>query len=85
MTTISKRGISMNTQVAILGAGPAGLLLAEFLHRAGIASIVLERHERAHVLSRIRAGVLEPTHRRRAARQRPRGSPGPGRATATTA
>ncbi len=51
----------MNTQVAILGAGPAGLLLAEILHRAGIASIVLERHERAHVLARIRAGVLEPT------------------------
>jgi p-hydroxybenzoate 3-monooxygenase len=53
--------IRMNTQVTILGAGPAGLLLAEILHRAGIASIVLERQDRAHVLSRIRAGVLEPT------------------------
>ena len=51
----------MRTQVTILGAGPAGLLLAEILHRAGIASIVLERQERAHVLGRIRAGVLEPT------------------------
>jgi p-hydroxybenzoate 3-monooxygenase len=60
-TPILHTVISMNTQVAILGAGPAGLLLAEILHRAGITSIVLERQERAHVLARIRAGVLEPT------------------------
>jgi len=52
---------SVKTQVAIIGGGPAGLLLAELLHRQGIASIVLEKHSRAHVLSRIRAGVLEPT------------------------
>ena len=51
----------MKTQVAIIGAGPAGLLLAELLHRQGVDSMVLERHTRAHVLSRIRAGVLEPT------------------------
>lgn len=51
----------MNAAVVIIGAGPAGLLLAELLHRRGIASVVLEKHSRAHVLSRIRAGVLEPT------------------------
>lgn len=47
------------TQVAIIGGGPAGLLLSHMLHREGIDSIVLERHSRAHVLERIRAGVLE--------------------------
>lgn len=51
----------MKTQVAIIGGGPAGLLLSEMLHRHGIDSVVLEKHSRAHVLSRIRAGVLEPT------------------------
>ena len=47
------------TQVAIIGGGPAGLLLSHILHRNGIDSIVLERQSRAHVLQRIRAGVLE--------------------------
>ena len=47
------------TQVAIIGGGPAGLLLSHILHRSGIDSIVLERQTRAHVLQRIRAGVLE--------------------------
>lgn len=47
------------TQVAIIGAGPAGLLLAHLLHLRGIDSVVLERHTRAHVEARIRAGVLE--------------------------
>jgi p-hydroxybenzoate 3-monooxygenase len=47
------------TQVAIIGAGPAGLLLAETLRREGIESIVLERRDRAYVEGRIRAGVLE--------------------------
>jgi p-hydroxybenzoate 3-monooxygenase len=51
----------MKTQVAIVGAGPAGLLLSELLHRRGIESVVLERQTREHVLSRIRAGVLEST------------------------
>ncbi|HVO46244.1 MAG TPA: 4-hydroxybenzoate 3-monooxygenase [Steroidobacteraceae bacterium] len=51
----------MKTQVAIIGAGPAGLLLAHILHRHGIHSIVVEKHSRAHVLARIRAGVLEQT------------------------
>src|SRR3990172_11259869 len=50
----------MKTQVAIIGGGPAGMLLSEILHRAGIDSVVLERRSRAYVLSRIRAGVLEP-------------------------
>ncbi|MFZ4531913.1 MAG: 4-hydroxybenzoate 3-monooxygenase [Alsobacter sp.] len=49
----------MRTQVAIIGAGPSGLLLGQLLHRAGIDTVVLERRDRAHVLSRIRAGVLE--------------------------
>jgi p-hydroxybenzoate 3-monooxygenase len=51
----------MRTQVAIIGGGPAGMLLSELLHRGGIESVVLERQTREHVLGRIRAGVLEPT------------------------
>jgi len=50
----------MKTQVAIIGAGPAGMLLAELLRQAGVDCVVVEKHSRAHVLSRIRAGVLEP-------------------------
>lgn len=49
----------MKTDVAIIGAGPAGLLLSQLLNLAGIRTVVLERRTRAHVLSRIRAGVLE--------------------------
>lgn len=49
----------MRTQVAIVGAGPAGLLLGHLLQRAGIETVVLERSSRAHVEQRIRAGVLE--------------------------
>lgn len=49
----------MRTQVAIIGGGPSGLLLSQLLHRKGIDTIVLERQTRAHVLSRIRAGILE--------------------------
>jgi p-hydroxybenzoate 3-monooxygenase len=51
----------MRTQVAIVGAGPAGLLLAQLLHKAGIDAVVLERRTADYVLSRIRAGVLEQT------------------------
>ena len=49
----------MHTQVAIIGGGPSGLLLAQLLHRRGIDSIVLERKTKDYVLGRIRAGVLE--------------------------
>jgi p-hydroxybenzoate 3-monooxygenase len=49
----------MRTQVAIVGAGPAGLMLAQLLHGYGLESIVLERHDRAYIERRLRAGVLE--------------------------
>ncbi|MCH8130288.1 MAG: 4-hydroxybenzoate 3-monooxygenase [Acidobacteria bacterium] len=49
----------MRTQIAIIGGGPAGLLLSEILYLNGIESIVMERQTRQYVLSRIRAGVLE--------------------------
>jgi p-hydroxybenzoate 3-monooxygenase len=49
----------MRTQVGIVGAGPAGLTLAQLLHREGIESVVLEDRSRDHVEHRIRAGVLE--------------------------
>ena len=51
--------MSTRTQVAIIGAGPAGLMLSHLLHRAGIESVVLESRSREYVESRIRAGVLE--------------------------
>ncbi|MEY4864041.1 MAG: hypothetical protein RLZ51_2136, partial [Pseudomonadota bacterium] len=47
------------TQVVIIGAGPAGLLLGHLLHRAGIDTLILERQSPDYVLSRIRAGLLE--------------------------
>src|SRR5580692_5746879 len=49
----------MRTQVAIVGAGPAGLLLAHLLHLRGIESVVLEARSREYVEQRVRAGVLE--------------------------
>ena len=49
----------MRTQVGIVGAGPAGLVLARLLERAGIESVVLESRSRRYVEQRIRAGVLE--------------------------
>ena len=49
----------MRTQVGIVGAGPAGLVLAHLLHLEGIESVVLEARSREHVEHRIRAGVLE--------------------------
>ena len=48
------------TQVAIIGGGPAGLLLSHILDQNDIANVVLERQSKAYVLARIRAGVLEP-------------------------
>ncbi|MEV5352034.1 4-hydroxybenzoate 3-monooxygenase [Streptomyces sp. NPDC052693] len=49
----------MRTTVGIIGAGPAGLLLARLLHNAGIDAVVLESHDRAYVERRQRAGILE--------------------------
>jgi p-hydroxybenzoate 3-monooxygenase len=49
----------MRTQVGIVGAGPAGLVLGRLLERAGIDSVILERRSRSYVESRVRAGVLE--------------------------
>ena len=49
----------MRTKVAIVGAGPAGLLLSQLLHLHGIDSVVLESRDRAYVEKRQRAGMLE--------------------------
>src|SRR5258706_445558 len=49
----------MRTQVGIVGAGPAGLLLGHLLHLEGIDSIILEHRSRDYVIERVRAGVLE--------------------------
>ncbi|MBP7915244.1 MAG: 4-hydroxybenzoate 3-monooxygenase [Vitreoscilla sp.] len=49
----------MRTQVAIIGAGPSGLLLGALLHKAGIDHVIVERQSPDYVLGRIRAGVLE--------------------------
>ncbi len=49
------------TQVAIVGAGPSGLLLGQLLHKAGIDNVIIERQNGEYVLGRIRAGVLEQT------------------------
>jgi len=49
----------MQTKVAIIGAGPSGLILSQLLHLQGIDNVVLERRTLDHVLTRIRAGVLE--------------------------
>src|SRR4029077_12055372 len=49
----------MRTQVGIIGAGPAGLMLSHLLHLQGIDSVVLESKPREYIESRIRAGVLE--------------------------
>jgi p-hydroxybenzoate 3-monooxygenase len=49
----------LRTKVAIIGAGPAGLLLGQLLHHAGIDNVILERQTPDYVLGRIRAGLLE--------------------------
>ena len=51
--------MAQRTQVAIIGSGPAGLLLGQLLHKAGIDTVILERRSRDYVLGRVRAGVLE--------------------------
>ncbi len=50
---------ALRTQVGIIGAGPAGLLLAQILHRHGIDSILIEAQSRAYVENRVRAGLME--------------------------
>jgi len=49
----------MRTQVGIVGAGPAGLMLSHLLHLAGIESVILERRSREYIENRIRAGLIE--------------------------
>ncbi|MGB8473906.1 MAG: FAD-dependent monooxygenase [Candidatus Acidiferrum sp.] len=49
----------MRTQVGIVGAGPAGLLLSYLLHLQGIESVVLEARSREYIEERVRAGILE--------------------------
>src|SRR3954470_379218 len=49
----------MRTQVAIIGAGPSGMLLGQLLFKAGIDNIIIERQSAEYVLGRIRAGILE--------------------------
>ena len=49
----------MRTQVGIVGAGPAGLMLGHLLHRQGIDSVIVEDRSEEHVIERVRAGVLE--------------------------
>ena len=49
----------MRTQVAIVGAGPSGLLLGALLAQAGIDAVIVEQRSAEYVLGRIRAGVLE--------------------------
>src|ERR687896_2586034 len=53
--------IPSRTQVGIVGAGPAGLVLGQLLRRGGIDSVVLEARDRDYVEKRVRAGVLEQT------------------------
>jgi len=51
--------VTQRTQVGIVGAGPAGLLLGHLLHLNGIDSVIVEDRSREHVIDRVRAGVLE--------------------------
>lgn len=49
----------VSTSVCIIGSGPSGLLLAQLLAQHGIATVVIDRQDRAHIEARVRAGVLE--------------------------
>ena len=51
----------MRTQVGIIGAGPAGLILAQLLHQQGIDSVILERKSRDSIEGTVKAGILEQT------------------------
>jgi p-hydroxybenzoate 3-monooxygenase len=59
--TFSAQTHQIRTQVAIIGAGPSGLLLGQLLYKAGIDAIIIERQSPDYVLGRIRAGILEQT------------------------
>jgi monoamine oxidase len=59
MTPSTESQPRTRTQVAIIGAGPSGLLLGQLLHKAGIDAVILERQSGDYVLGRIRAGILE--------------------------
>src|ERR1700749_3660989 len=59
MRTVSGMLAAMNPQVAIVGGGPAGLMLGRLLELRGIDSVVLEARDREYVQQRVRAGVLE--------------------------
>jgi p-hydroxybenzoate 3-monooxygenase len=61
LTVMTSQTKSHRTQVGIIGAGPAGLLLGALLHKAGIDTIIVERQSGEYVLGRIRAGILEQT------------------------
>jgi len=50
---------TIRSQVGIVGAGPAGLMLGHLLHLAGIDSVILENRSEDYVIERVRAGVLE--------------------------
>ena len=75
----------MRTQVGIVGAGPAGLLLAHLLRLQGIESVVLENRSREYVEQRVRAGVLEQGTVDLLRRGRRRRAHGCARASSTTA
>src|SRR5271166_4398469 len=49
----------MRTQVGVVGAGPAGLMVSHLLHRAGVESIIVENRSRAYCEARVRAGLME--------------------------
>jgi p-hydroxybenzoate 3-monooxygenase len=59
--TLTAQSHQTRTQVAIIGAGPSGLLLGQLLYKAGIDAIIIERQSPDYVLGRIRAGILEQT------------------------
>jgi p-hydroxybenzoate 3-monooxygenase len=56
---MTERSTPVRTQVGIVGGGPSGLMLGHLLHLQGIDSVILERRPEAHVIDRVRAGVLE--------------------------
>jgi p-hydroxybenzoate 3-monooxygenase len=56
---MTEAAVALRTQVVIIGAGPAGLLLGQLLARGGVDALILERQSADYVLGRIRAGVLE--------------------------